>query len=138
MSFFSWFKKEAPIAESWIVARLHAFVNDVQIVEADLQSAADWIFSHMSTIEGDLATIVSIATAAGVAANPVVATAITVTQSALTALNAYETAHNAGAGTLNSVVNAYQALKSAQSNLNTVAAALVKPVVSGITPATGA
>jgi hypothetical protein len=130
MAWWQFWKSDVIAAdEAWVVTKLHAFVNGVQIVEADLQAAADWIFNHIGSLEADVAALIGIANVTGLAISPEIAGAVTITEKALGALQAYETAHNSGASTASSVVSAYQALKSTQGAYQDIAKALTAPSV---------
>jgi hypothetical protein len=131
MAWWQFWKSEVVAAdEAWVITKLHAVTNGVQIVEADLAAAAKWIFDHIGNIEADVTAILGIVNVTGLAASPEIAGAITITERALSALRAYETAHNSGASTASSIVSAYQALKSTHGAYQDIAKALTAPAAA--------
>lgn len=129
-SFENWITTTEADVQEWIVQ----IKAGVAVAESDINAIAKWVASETPTIVADLQSVLAIVTAIGVGSNPDVALAIEAANAAVTALNAFAAAQNAGKSTPTSVVAGYVAVKTAQSAAaSAAAAAVVAPVTGPVT-----
>lgn len=111
--------------ESDVLAIIQDIKAGAAVAEADITNALHWVASNTPAIAADIEEVLSIVTTIGVASNPEVAAAVSAANIAVTALNAFAKANNAGAGNAQSVLAGYVAVKQAQSAVAAASAAAV-------------
>jgi len=129
--------------EADVVAIIAKIKTEEEIVVSEINTALHWIASNAPTIVSDIQSVVNVAETVGVAANPQVAAAIAAANLAVTALNTFAAASNAGQTNTQAVLQGFVAVKQAQAAAASAAAAAVSTptpttakVVTTVTAAT--
>lgn len=138
MSLLSSIESYWGVTESFVMSLALKIKTGLQVAEADIAKAWDWISAHAGEISSDaamVATGIQTLKAAGIPIPSAATTAITDMNIAVTTLNAAVGASNAGANALGIVVAGYTAAKQAQASV--AAAAVAITAVAPPRPAPG-
>ena len=111
MSFMSFFQT----TEADLIKVLGKIKDDVVVLPGEINAALKWLAGNTPAIAADIQSVLSIVEVLGVATNPAVATAVADANLAVTALNAYAAASNAGKPNVQAVVQGYVALQQANA-----------------------
>jgi hypothetical protein len=125
----SWFSSFFSAAEADVISIVTQIKQDVEIAEADVVKALQWVADNAGTITSDIQQVLGVVQILGIS-NPAVETAVTAANSAVNALNVYAAAVKNGTGTPQAVVQGYTAYKQAQQ----AAAGAMAAVVSAPAP----
>jgi len=111
MSIMSFFRT----TEADLIKVLGKVKDDMVILPGEINAALKWLAGNTPAIAADIQSVLSIVEVLGVATNPTVATAVADANLAVTALNAYAAASNAGKPNVQAVVQGYVALQQANA-----------------------
>jgi len=128
MSFMSFFQT----TEADLIKVLGKIKDDVVILPGEINAALKWLAGNTPAIAADIQSVLSIVEVLGVATNPAVATAVADANLAVTALNAYAAASNAGKPNVQAVVQGYVALQ--QANAAVALAKSASAITVSVTP----
>lgn len=123
VNLITWFENEFTTTEADVVAVIVQIKTGLQWAESEVNSGLKWVAANVPNIVTQMQGIVGIVQQLGVAQIPQVAAAITATQLAEKALQAFAAAENSGSGNAQALVNGYVAVKQAQAAAASAAAA---------------
>ena len=126
MSFFDTLKSFFVTTEKDVFDLIVLIEQDGEVLINEIEAALTWIANNTPAIAADIQRVLSIVQVVGIT-NPTVEAAVVAANEAVSALNAFAAASKSGAGTAESVVAGYTALKQAQA---AVAAATAHAVSS--------
>ena len=125
MSILSFFQT----TEADLIKVLGKIKDDAVILPGEINAALKWLAGNTPAIAADIQSVLSIVEVLGVATNPAVATAVADANLAVTALNAYAAASNAGKPNVQAVVQGYVALQQANAAVAVAKSASAATVV---------